>query len=165
MKSLPTIAEVQRLLDYDPKTGVFRWRDGADNRVAGRIAGYASNFGYRQIGIDGRKFGAHRLAWLLMRGEEPTVDLDHINGNRDDNRIANLRKATRSQNIANSRLSRRNSTGFKGVTYDKRWGHWRARIIKDRAEIHLGIFSSPEAAHAAYCAAARGSFGEFARAD
>lgn len=164
-KAAPPIERVRELLDYDPQIGIFRWRNPQSNRVReGTIAGKVGNRGYWRIGIDGRRCLAHRLAWAWFHGYDPQEDVDHINGVRDDNRIANLRIATRSQNLWNSRRHFDNSSGFKGVSFDKNRRQWQAHICVAGKVIHLGRFSTPEEAHAAYLAAALKYFGDFARA-
>ncbi len=103
-------------------------------------------------------FLMHR--WVM--GFPPSgVDVDHINGNGLDNRRCNLRLATRSQNLANAAIPRHNSSGYKGVSATRN-GKWLARIRKDRVQRNLGIFDTPEEAHAAYCEAAVSLYGEFA---
>lgn len=154
----PTILRTR--LHYDPETGIFTWKDG---QRAGHVAGGLCKKGYRLITISKHnRYYAHRLAWLYVHGAWPDADeLDHENGNRDDNRLANLRPATRSNNKANSRLSKRNSSGLKGATYSNQAGKWMAQIFKGR-RFHLGFFDTAAEAHAAYVAAARELFGEFA---
>jgi hypothetical protein len=107
---------------------------------------------------------AHRLAYLYMLGEWPTDDIDHANGISSDNRWANLRPATRSQNLANKGKSPFNTSGFKGVSFCKTTDRWRAQIEVRGTPVHIGRYDTPEEAHAAYIEAAREYFGEFARA-
>src|ERR1700719_1662744 len=96
---------LRELLSYDPETGVFRWLVRKRQNVkAGDVAGSFDGCGYCKISIDRRAYKAHRLAWLYMTGEWPPAEIDHINMNRADNRFANLRLATRHQNMANQRL-------------------------------------------------------------
>ena len=145
-------------LDYNPLTGIFTWRVKVNSRAkAGAVAGSQSR-GYWVIRVAGKLHGAHRLAWFFVYGEWPK-QIDHINGIQSDNRIANLRLATNAQNAQNSRC--RNRAGFKGVSPKK--GKWRATIKHDGRSIQIGTFASPEEAHAAYVAASRRLFGEFAR--
>jgi hypothetical protein len=155
-------ATLRELLTYDANTGEFTWRVATRNGKGqpGRRAGALNSQGYRQISFDGRQLKAHRLAWLYVYGSWPQGDLDHVNGDQTDNRIDNLRPATRQQNCANSRPRRANKSGFKGVHLHRRTGKWRA-VIRSR---HLGLFKTPEEAHSAYCVAARNLFGEFWRA-
>jgi hypothetical protein len=160
---------VRRLLDYDPATGVFTWKARGnpqwDARYAGKRAGSLHRQGYLQMRMNDRQYLAHRLAWLHVHGTLPDY-LDHINRDTADNRIANLRLATYSQNNANSRRHKDNKCGFKGVY--RRHGKWRAQISDGYSSDgrkrmrHLGFFDSAEAAHEAYMRAAREKFGEFA---
>src|SRR5687768_770720 len=113
-----TAEKLRELMDYNPDTGVFLYRKRRGRRSAGLEAGSIVK-GYRLISL-GKQYSAHRLAWLYVYGEWPAGDLDHINCVRDDNRIANLREATDSQNNANRTLAPKNSSGFKGVCWNKR---------------------------------------------
>jgi hypothetical protein len=128
------------------------------------IVGSISRSGHRRIEIDGDRFQAHQLAWLLVHCEWPTGKIDHANGDPDDNRIANLRPATTAQNMQNSRRFSTNSSGLKGVSFCRQTKRWRAKIVVNGRAIHLGRFQSAEQAHDAYVAAARKYFGDFARA-
>lgn len=166
-RNLPTAEEVRAILRYDPKTGYFFWlRDkcghlrGADQIHAGDRAGFDMS-GYTYIGISGLKIASHKLAWLLTYGVWPEGELDHRDLNRANCAIQNLRPATSQQNKANTPRYKNNKSGFKGVHRFK--DKWRAMIRIDRKSRHLGLFRSPEEAHAAYCAAARELFGDFAR--
>jgi len=156
---------LRELLDYDAATGIFRWRCGRRGTVRkGNVAGkVASRDGYVLIKIKGIDYRAHRLVWLHVHGNWPNLHIDHINGDVADNRLSNLREATDSQNLANSRRHRDNSSGFKGVTKLPH-GKWMARIRHHRKLFHLGTFDTPEMAHNAYVEAANKLFGEFARA-
>lgn len=118
---------------------------------------------YRLITIDGRQYRAHQLAWLYMTGKWCPLVIDHRDGDSSNNRWSNLRSATLSQSNANRRLHRNNSCGLKGVSRDR--GGWRATIHKDRQKHHLGVFPTPQEAHAAYAKEARKLFGEFARTE
>jgi hypothetical protein len=156
---VPTHERLKELADYDPETGVFTWRASRPRARKGAIAGTKRPDGYWAIAIDCKLCYAHRLAWLYMTGKWPTADIDHINGNKSDNRIANLRQATRSQNKANTPPPRHNTSGLKGVSLEGR--RWKAQIERDGKKCHLGLFDTPEEAYAAYCKAAREHFGEF----
>lgn len=164
MRTGPVLSteRLRELVSYDPETGVFRRRTG---RPIGKPAGYIASKGYRYIGVDRRIYRAARLAWLYMTGEWPPEQIDHINNVRDDDRFANLRKATPSQNSANGLRYSTNTSGFKGVSQSRRDAlrprPWRAEIRFKGKGYHLGFFATPEAAHAAYCDAARRFFGEF----
>jgi hypothetical protein len=153
---------LRQLLDYNPRTGVFTWRvDRGGTARIGRVAGANHNRGYRQINVDGTIYLGGRLAFLYMKGRWPK-EIDHINGNRSDDRWSNLREATRIQNCRNTKL-KTGMTGFRGVYWDNRLQKYRAKVTIERRAIQLGCFDTPDAAHAAYCIAARKHFGEFAR--
>jgi hypothetical protein len=148
-----TQERLKELLKYDPETGVFEWQVKR-KKVPTKP--------YSQVWIDGRYYLLHRLAWLYVHGEIPSLFIDHINCDPTDHRIANLRLATNAQNQANQRAHRDNKVGLKGV---RRVGkRYRAVIRHNDKPLHLGYFATPEEAHAAYCSAASRFFGEFARA-
>jgi len=112
--------------------------------------------------VDSQFYYGHRLAWWLHYGKWPTGEIDHINGNKSDNRIVNLRLATRGQNVDNRKKHR---TGPKGAFRFKRGPKWTAQIRHDGVKYHLGVFDDERIAHEAYCEAARRLKGEFARLD
>lgn len=141
-------AELRQALQYDPETGVFAWAPGQHR--AGAQAGYLCE-GYRVIKILGRPQKAHRLAWLYVYGDWPAGQIDHVNGERDDNRIANLRDCSQAQNRQNLRRSyRNNSAGLLGTSFDKKTGKWRSQIQVGMRKEHIGLFASAQAAHEAY---------------
>jgi hypothetical protein len=147
---------LRELLDYDPETGVFRWKAvSSKNQVrVGDVAGCVETNGYRRIRVYGRAYQAHRLAWLHVYGRWPVGEIDHINGAKDDNRISNLREATRSENLQNQRRATRGSkTGFLGV-YPS-FGKFGAQIMLAGKTRHIGTFETAEQAHAAYVRAKR----------
>ena len=153
--STVSVERVKELLDYNPETGVFTSRDSRGRGVAGSKAGWVEEAGYRKISLGGKKVKAHRLAWFVSFGQWPTTDVDHINGIRDDNRISNLRLATRSQNAQNLKKAMSNSRhGFLGVK--KNGNRWNASINLEGEYIYLGCFKTPEIAHSAYLKAKRG---------
>jgi len=114
------------------------------------------------IGINKRLYRAHRLAWFHTYGAWPAGDLDHVNGNRADNRLTNLREASRSENCWNSRKSKNNTSGFKGVFWSVARGKWYAQILVDYRTHNLGYFPTAEAAATAYAEAAARLHGKFA---
>ena len=152
-----TQAELKRLLHYDPETGVFTWRVRASDKVRiGQIAGCTHGKGYRLIRVLGRLYLAHRLVWLYMRGETPPKGVDHINGVRDDNRMANLRRATHAENNQNQRKPQpRNRSGFLGVCPHSRCNRWVAQISLGNKTRYIGLFPTPKEAHQAYLEAKR----------
>lgn len=155
-----TAERLHQLLAYDPETGVFTWLVAKNRRIKiGAVAGHLRDGAYRQIKIDGRRYEAHRLAFLYMTGAWPKGQVNHINSDKVDNRFVNLREATRPQNKAN----RRSAGGFKGVYWHKRDRRWQVLITVAGTRRHLGYFDTAEAAHAAYCAAAIKHSGNFAR--
>lgn len=156
-----TYDRLRELVDYNPSTGTFRWRVADRRRKVGQKAGGAA-LGYWSLGIDKRKYQAHRLAWLYVYGAWPDGEVDHINRDRQDNRIQNLRLASREQNGANCSLSRSNTSGVKGVTWCKRSGKWKAAIMVKRNRLNLGYYDSVANAAAAYDSAAARAFGCFA---
>lgn len=151
--SIPAEQSALALLSYCADTGKFRWRVSKGSRApAGSLAGYTNPIGYVLIRVNGRGLFAHRLAWFFVHGRLPACAIDHINGKRDDNRIANLREATPAENAQNQRaaMSSNRSCGLLGVTYDKARGRWNARIKADGGRKFLGSFDSANDAYAAY---------------
>ncbi len=159
-------SEVSEFLSYCPETGEFRWKKSPAPRAKiGAIAGRVTCKGYREIELRGSMYQVHRLAWLIVHGEWPKNEIDHINGVRDDNRICNLREATRAQNQHNrKRWSKGTISNLKGSYFHKKTQRWTSSIQCDNKRIHLGLFNSAEEAHRAYLAAAIKFHGEFARA-
>lgn len=153
-----TSQQLKQILRYDPCTGHFRWIAGKN---FGKVAGGPMN-GYVRIcfGRHGQDT-AHRLAWLYMTGDWPAKFVDHIDGDRANNKWSNLRLARPDQNAANSRRSKNNVSGAKGVSPYR--GGFRARIMIRGESIYLGDYNTVEEAAAAYAGAAKVGFGDFAR--
>jgi HNH endonuclease len=162
-----TRARLRELLHYNPKSGEFRWRKrpGVGARRDLSAGHLPPNQAGRRIGIDGRVYFAHQMAYLYMTGRWGRPIIDHRDGDATNNCWNNLRRATRSQNNANRRRPRHNTSGYKGVSIDRKAGKWRAAIGRNGKVNYLGTFLTPQAAHAAYVAAARKHYGEFARAE
>jgi hypothetical protein len=159
-----TAARARELLEYSPESGVLKWKVGPSNKIAaGTPIGSKNASGYVRFMIDERSYMGHRVAWLLQTGEWPEKQVDHINGVRADNRWSNLRAATGTQNNANSRVYRNNTSGFKGVCWDRAKQKWRAYIQVGGKVKRLGLHVSKEDAASAYGTAAEKYFGEFAR--
>lgn len=152
-----TQKRLRALLAYDPDTGVFIWRvDVYTGRYQARlaakqgdVAGSIGARGYRLIGVDGGLYRAARLAWFYVTGRWPRHDVDHVNGKRADDRLCNLRTATRSENNQNQRKPRSdNKSGFLGVCPFR--GKWHAQIRVAGRRHHLGYYKEPEEAHLVY---------------
>lgn len=154
--------QLRELLEYDPASGVFRWKvRPARNVFVGATAGVESPRGYIQISIGKRQYRAHRLAWLYIYGHMPE-QIDHINGIRSDNRLCNLRPATASQNAMNRPKPKNNTTGVKGVYWNSYAKKYAATITVGGRPRFLGYFSHlGEAAQCVHDARSR-SCGEFA---
>ena len=137
-----TQEELKRLLDYCPETGEFTWKVRRALWIPiGTIAGYKSKAGYVQIRIYQTTYYAHRLAFLYMTGSLPDAFVDHINGDTSDSRWSNLRLVNSQENTQNAAISKNNSSGVLGVTWDKRKMKWLARIMVNRKEHFLGYFT------------------------
>jgi len=135
---------ILRQIAYDSATGAFTWCVNKTRVRIGDKAGRLNTQGHRQIGLNGKKYLAHRLAWWIYWGVWPEFMLDHINGNPDDNRIVNLRPSNYGLNNQNTRLRKDNSSGCKGVYWVKRDRCWRAYIRLTKKAIHLGTFADKE---------------------
>jgi hypothetical protein len=161
-----TQARLMEVLDCDPETGIFTWQiqPGSRSDMVGKRAGYNGPGRYRSITVDGVGYLEHRLLWLYVHGKFPADQLDHINMNKSDNRIENLREATNSQNQRN-RKSRKGSDGWgrlKGAQWNHRDKRWVAQAALDNGKTtYLGSFDTEAEAHAAYCEAAKKCYGEF----
>lgn len=158
-----TLEELKERLDYNPETGIFTWKSSRFKTKVGQVAGAKHSNGYIHICVDGKKYRAHRLAWMFIHGEIlDDLLIDHRNRIRDDNRIINLRLCNHRSNSFNSKLYSTNSSGYRGVHREKN-GKWRARLSKringNCREVHLGTYDTPEEAHAVYIAAAIEHFG------
>ena len=147
MKTKLDAARLRDALDYDPDTGIFRWRISTNRRIViGSIAGCLFR-GVIQIKFDGGCYRAHRLARLHVYGHWPKQQIDHKNGNPADNRISNLRDVSAVVNRQNiHRPQRRNKLGLLGVSVCSNSNKFRARVGHD----YLGIFDTPQEAHSAY---------------
>jgi hypothetical protein len=175
-KALPSRELVLQLLRYDADSGEFVWLPRPremfpsyrgfrvwNTRFPGTPAGWLAATGYLYLTLDYAKFKAHRIAWLLHYGEPVPELIDHADGDKLNNRIANLRPATKAQNGANSGLSKRNSTGFKGVHRAHQNSGYGARIMIDGKLHLLGTFATAEEAAEARRDAATRLHGAFAR--
>lgn len=177
-----TQAELMAVLDYDKETGVFTWkarpvtensREHArkfNGRFAGKPAGSCHRTGdgrvYRAIKIEQKAYLAHRLAWLYVHGVWPNGEIDHIDNDASNNRIANLRDITSAENKQNRTApARKSRSGRLGVLYIRATGKWQAKITINGEVKYLGTFADREEAYAAYLTAKRElhPFGELAK--
>jgi hypothetical protein len=151
-----TFERLREVVSYDPETGLFTWIRASNRRVrVGSTAGSLSE-GYVEIGIDGHSYKAHRLAWLYVYGSWPVRDIDHLDGNRANNALANLRDVSRRTNIQNQRKAKpNNASGFLGVAPTVSGRRWTAQVHVGGKKHHLGCFDSPQEAHEAYVAGKR----------
>jgi hypothetical protein len=178
-----TAEQLRAVLHYDPDTGFFRWREGIFHWRAGLPAGTEAECGpskrpyvhivlgttskgmqnrrYVLLGIQRRVYRAHRLAWLYVHGRWPENDIDHINGDGCDNRIANLREATTAENAMNRVRRADNTSGIKGVSWNKRSSQWLVHVGFQGKIVHGGLFDTIEEAKAAREALASRLHGEF----
>ena len=155
---------LQDILNYIPETGQFFWKRPGGSRAFGKEAGCVYPNGYHHIQIDGIAHRTARLAWLYVTGTLPKKFIDHINGDKSDNRWGNLREASDGQNQLNRGLPVNNRSGIKGVRFEEARQKWRAQIVVDNVAINLGRFSTQEAAKEARYQAEVKYFGvEFAR--
>lgn len=153
---------IKRLLRYDPETGLIYWKTNHNNVKKGQLT-YTKlrKRGYLIINIKKKDFLVHRIAFLLMTGEWPKLLVDHINGDKTDNRFCNLRLATNAQNIQNSKLSVKNISGFKGVCWNNVCKKWSAYITSNGQSYNLGLYLKIEDAIQARIEAEEKFHGEF----
>lgn len=158
-KPLP-LQGIESFLVYEPTTGEILRLGRQGNAVAGCLDKLN---GYKRIKLNGKLYAAHRVAWYLHTGQDPDVhDIDHINGDRSDNRACNLRLATRSQNMMNTKKRQAGASTHKGISWDSERGKWRAEIRINGKNTRIGRFDTELEAHLAYCKAAAVLHGDFA---
>lgn len=170
-RPLPSPEVLRQLLRYDPETGKLFWRQRDDAprkwnvRFTGREAFTSvTTYGYRQGTVNGcGGYKAHRVAWAIYHGAWPPMEVDHIDGDRQNNRIDNLRLATSSQNKFNRTVNPKSRSGLKGVEFDPRDGRFYAKIMANGRRHYLGCFANAEEAKFAYDRAAKSLHGDFAR--
>lgn len=151
-----TAERVRELLNYDPETGIFTWRTARSGCTLNKAAGTRHSEGYISIRIDRRPYFAHRLVWLHVHGDWPQDQIDHINGVRGDNRLANLRDVAPSINKQNLRGAPANSkSGLIGAYWDKENRNFKSSIKLYGKSINIGRFTTVDEAHQAYLTAKR----------
>jgi hypothetical protein len=141
--------ELHGLMKYDPETGDFTWTVSRGKVKPGQLVGWSRADGYKQTRIDGQTYYLHRLAWFFVHGELPLL-IDHIDRDPSNNRIANLRPASRALNARNSKVSSRNKSGFRGVHWNAQFGKWKAVLFADGKNRHVSHADTPELASEAY---------------
>jgi len=149
--------ELKEILHYNTETGIFTWKKKLGNRIkVDKQAGRTLANGYVNIGIYGKRYYAHRLAWLYTTGDNPKYNIDHIDGNPSNNAFNNLRDVSQSVNIQNQiSYHVNNKSGFLGVSLSKKNKKWMAQITLNRKVFFLGYFDNAEEAHEVYLNAKR----------
>ena len=143
--------ELKKMFLYEPDTGFLRWKEGRSNMVKNSKAGCKNASGYLIVTINSKSHRVQRVIWIYMFDHIPSgFYIDHINGNKTDNRLCNLRLATNSQNQQNRPAPQNNSSGYRGVTWHKQANKWMARICHNRKREMLGFFETVEEAYEAY---------------
>jgi hypothetical protein len=161
IKPLPPIEELREFLHYEPDTGLFRWKFSRRGGQANSVAGSLHSQGYIHVRINQEIFKAHRLAWALYYNQDPGgMQIDHIDKNKSNNKIINLRLAGHRENGANIGPQKNNKLGVKGVTCEK--GKFKAQICKNGKNYNLGYYDTIEEASNVHLAAAQEMHGEFA---
>ncbi|GLY59677.1 hypothetical protein Pcaca05_05350 [Pectobacterium carotovorum subsp. carotovorum] len=161
-----TLKDASYLFSYDHLTGLLKWKNppSKSRYNPGDVAGTVAN-GYLKVSVSGKSYYVHRITWLLHYGNNPEFFIDHINGNRSDNRISNLRLASNTENIWNSKKMKNNSSGVKGVCWNAAANKWVARIRINGERKTVGAFSSIEDAELAITNARNELHGDFSRND
>ena len=163
--SMITQSRLMELVTYDAAAGVLRWRTRRGNTRPGARIGGPDKEGYWRVRLDDRQYLEHRLVWLWHHGSFPRI-LDHIDRDRSNNRIENLRLCTESQNAANAKISTHNTSGYRGVYYEAERDKWVARIRLviegERVRYRIGRFDTAEEAAIAYNLHLRQHFSEYA---
>jgi len=156
---------LKSILDYDPETGVFRWKERGKMRGPNRVGQFAGSLtvrGYVKIKIDRKLYLAHRLAWLYMTNKWP-VTIDQIDNETSNNKFSNLRDASHEENQCNRGKMKNNKCGYKGVYKLNNVNRWRSRIKRGNQYIDCGTHKTPEEAYNAYCQKAKELHDEYAR--
>ena len=145
-----TQKDLQEVIDYNNKTGVFQWKKKRRGVVTGKSLGTDNGFGYLRITVLGRSYYAHRLAWFYVFGEWADT-IDHINGIKSDNRIENLRNCSTSENNQNITKPKKNNVSqMLGVSWHKKAKKWQAHVCIYKERKYLGLFNNVTDAHKAY---------------
>ncbi len=149
---LPSLETLRSELEYNPESGEFSWRNKRNGKGAGKGSarrervGTQSAKGYIDVWLFGKFYKLHRIAWKMVYGKDPVDQIDHIDGDKSNNRIKNLREATNSENRSNTGKSSTNKSGIKGVCFHTKSKTWRAQISKDGRKYLKDGFPTKEAA-------------------
>jgi hypothetical protein len=156
---------LKSIFKYEPETGnLVRIKYLSPNAKVGNIAGcLCKKTGYIIVSVKDKTYPLHRIVWMYLYGKFPKEQIDHINCNRSDNRLINLREATNQENQRNKKLRSDNKSGYIGVSWFNRDSKWKADIRIDGKTKHLGYYDTPEEASDAYKKVAKICFGEFYR--
>lgn len=146
---LPAVSRVRELLTYDHKAGTLVWNQSRGTRKKGAAAGWQHSTGYWYVRIDGRDYKLHRIVWLHYYGTEPKDLLDHIDRDKSNNKIRNLREATHAENQQNKRVYKNNRSGHKGVSWNVAERKWRVRIQIAGVNRLVGLYRTLDEAVAA----------------
>ena len=158
------IQELKEIVHYDPETGIMKWAKLLNARAPiGKECGRTMTRGYRAFIVRRKTIYTHRAAWAYVNGSWPKNTIDHINGNKSDNRISNLREATSGENNRNSKTPKSNTSGVKGVSWNSKHQRWRARVGINKKDIHVGEFLTIQQAENAIIEMRKTLHGEFAR--
>ena len=141
-----TQERLKEMLSYNSMAGEFIRIKPLKGNTLYAVVGSTNKDGYISISIDNKRYGAHNLVWLYLYGKFPDLQLDHINGVKDDNRSENLREVSHAENQKNKSLDKRNRFGYPGVREGKKLGTYRAYIGIDKAKLNLGTYKSLEEA-------------------
>lgn len=153
---------LKKILEYDALTGEFTWLVTISNGRKGNVAGSFLDSGYRRIKIDYKSYRTHRLVWLYTHGRWPKEVIDHINGDKSDNRLTNLRECSISQNLMNTGSVEGSTSKYKGVSWHTKSKRWRTKIGANGMRYDLGEYKNPEEAALAYNKKSLELHGEFA---
>lgn len=152
-----------QLVDYDPGTGSFTWKRRLGSRRSGKPAGTLAPHGYWVLTLDGIRYYGHRVAWLLHTGTWPVKDIDHIDGDKSNNQLSNLRLASSAQNSQNVSRHKDSTSPYKNVYWDARVNKWHVKIMKERKWYHFGSYYDIEEANAVAVQKRQELHNEFAR--
>ena len=142
--------KVAEFIRYDPETGEASWKVSRGSVKSGDRIDCKDGHGYLMVRIDGVLHRLHRVVWVLQFWREPKGVIDHINGDKSDNRLKNLRECTQRFNVYNSCVPKHNTSGYKGVSFCKRRQKFRANLYANQKQQFLGYYDTAEEAAGAY---------------